>query len=42
MFNIIFLGAPGSGKGSQALMLSKELAIPTISTGDILRFESSR
>ncbi len=42
MFNIIFLGAPGSGKGSQALMLSKELAIPTISTGDILRFEVNK
>lgn len=37
--NVIFLGAPGSGKGTQALMLSKHLSIPTISTGEALRFE---
>ncbi len=39
MLNIIFLGAPGSGKGTQANILSKSINIPTISTGDILRFE---
>jgi len=34
---IIFLGAPGSGKGTQSSILAKELEIPTISTGDIIR-----
>lgn len=37
--NIIFLGAPGSGKGTQAGMLTKELSIPAISTGEALRKE---
>ena len=35
--NLIFLGAPGAGKGTQAEILSRELNIPTISTGNILR-----
>ena len=34
---IIFLGAPGAGKGTQADIISKELGIPTISTGVIIR-----
>lgn len=34
---LIFLGAPGAGKGTQAREVSKEFAIPQISTGDILR-----
>lgn len=34
---IILLGAPGSGKGIQAELLSKELNIPTISTGNMIR-----
>ncbi len=34
---LIFLGAPGAGKGTQAREVSKECKIPQISTGDILR-----
>ena len=34
---LILLGAPGAGKGTQAEILCKELNIPTISTGNILR-----
>ena len=35
--NLIFLGAPGAGKGTQAEVISKKLDIPTISTGNIIR-----
>ena len=34
---IIFLGAPGAGKGTQAEVVSARLGIPTISTGAIIR-----
>ena len=34
---IIFLGAPGAGKGTQADRVSARLGIPTISTGAIIR-----
>ena len=35
--NLLFLGAPGAGKGTQADIIAKKLNIPTISTGNILR-----
>ena len=34
---IVFFGPPGSGKGTQAKLLAKELNILHLSTGDILR-----
>ncbi|MCS7151998.1 MAG: nucleoside monophosphate kinase [Endomicrobia bacterium] len=34
---IIFLGPPGSGKGTQAQLISKKFRIPHISTGEIFR-----
>ncbi len=41
MKSILFLGPPGSGKGTQAGLLSEYLRIPTLSSGNMLRHEVS-
>ncbi|MDR2356040.1 MAG: adenylate kinase [Clostridiales Family XIII bacterium] len=40
--NLILLGAPGSGKGTQAAKLTGLLGIPSVSTGDIFRENIAR
>jgi adenylate kinase len=39
---ILFLGAPGSGKGTQSSWLSQQLGVSCLSTGEILRSEAKR
>lgn len=39
ILRIVFLGAPGSGKGTQSTLLSKKLNLVHISTGEMLRAE---
>ena len=34
---VVFLGPPGAGKGTQAATIARELGVPHLSTGDILR-----
>jgi len=36
---LLFFGPPGSGKGTQAKMISEELSIPVVSTGEMMRQE---
>jgi hypothetical protein len=40
--NVVLLGAPGSGKGTQAKPLSERYKVPHISTGDIFRQEIAK
>jgi adenylate kinase len=37
MKNVMILGAPGSGKGTQGKLLAEHLRIPQVSTGELLR-----
>jgi adenylate kinase len=39
MLNIVLFGAPGAGKGTQAVMLAKKFELVHLSTGDLLRKE---
>jgi adenylate kinase len=41
MLNIVLFGAPGAGKGTQAVMLAEKHVLVHLSTGDILRKELS-
>ena len=35
---IVMLGAPGAGKGTQAIKIAEKYGLPHISTGDIFRY----
>ncbi|GGK57626.1 adenylate kinase [Nocardia camponoti] len=39
---VVLLGPPGAGKGTQAVLLSEELGVPHISTGDLFRANISQ
>src|SRR5699024_12032998 len=38
MTRLLIMGPPGSGKGTQAARIADKMAIPAISTGDIVRY----
>ena len=38
----IFIGPPGSGKGTQTIMLAKDMNLPHIDTGSLLREEIAK
>lgn len=40
--HLVFTGAPGCGKGTQARILKDSLSVPHLSTGDMLRVEASK
>ena len=40
--NIVFLGAPGAGKGTQAASVAQELNLAHIATGDLFRQAQSQ
>ncbi|MBQ5402773.1 MAG: nucleoside monophosphate kinase, partial [Bacteroidales bacterium] len=42
MLNIAIFGAPGVGKGTQSALIEKKYNLVHISTGDILREETSK
>ncbi len=37
MHRVVFLGPPGAGKGTQAAQVARDLGVPHLSTGDLLR-----
>ncbi|HEY3238045.1 MAG TPA: nucleoside monophosphate kinase [Acidimicrobiia bacterium] len=38
---LVLLGAPGSGKGTQGVLLAKRLGVPLVSTGELLRAQAA-
>jgi adenylate kinase len=37
MYNVVFLGAPGAGKGTQAAVVAEKMALAHVATGDLFR-----
>lgn len=38
---VIFIGPPGSGKGTQAALIGKKISLPVVSTGEVLRAKAA-